>query len=188
MGLTFDALLERYSRGQIAAWSAVVMASADDGQRGARRRILIAQLERKSPASLLYMLPDPEFLTAVEKAAAQSASTTDFADQIERISDWLAYTDKVLRTNGLPYRLQPDTMTFEWLGDPATRQLVIEPALLALADPRVAGARPEFEEALRKRRARRHRIGPGAIPRRWVGPPDDHLLLGIAEGHHPPQL
>jgi hypothetical protein len=151
-GLDVDALVERYSRGQIAAWSAQAFASADDTQRGARRRILISQLERKSPASLLYMLPDPEFLTAIETAAAEIVSTTDFDDQVERINDWLAYTDKVLRKNGLPYRLQPDTMTFEWLGDPATRELALEPALLALADTRVAEARAEFEEALRRRR------------------------------------
>jgi hypothetical protein len=48
------------------------------------------------------MLPDPELLTAVETAVAAIAGATDFADQVERINDWLAYTDKVLAKNGCP--------------------------------------------------------------------------------------
>jgi hypothetical protein len=97
------------------------------------------------------MLPDPEFLTAVEIAAFALARTTDFADQVERISEWLAYTDKVLRKNGLPYRLRPGTMNFEWIGDPAVQEIVLQPALLALADHRLQGGpRDDFERALHK--------------------------------------
>jgi hypothetical protein len=116
------------------------------------RRIVIGKLETKAPEWLLSILPDPEFLTAIETAASYITAHTDFVEQADLITDWLTYTDKVFRTSGLPYRLAPDTMTFEWTGEQATHDLAIAPALLALEDLRLAGAHDEFSEALAKRR------------------------------------
>ena len=49
----------------------------------------------------------------------------------------------------MPYRLDRDVkLHFE--GDPTVRDLVVAPALAALGDPRLAGARSEFEDALTK--------------------------------------
>jgi hypothetical protein len=144
--LDLDELLGRYAFGALGELFRI------SNDRPSARRIIITRFASKSPAYLLYMLPDPEFLTAVETAALEIARATDFADQVERISEWLAYVDKVLRKNGLPYRLRPGTMKFEWVGDPALQEIVLQPALLALADRRLEGSRVEFEDALRKRR------------------------------------
>jgi hypothetical protein len=51
----------------------------------------------------------------------------------------------------VPYRRAATAFRFEWVGDPAQHELTVRPALLALADRRLAGAGAEFEEALAKR-------------------------------------
>jgi hypothetical protein len=61
------------------------------------------------------------------------------------------YADRTLRAHGVPYRRAAKAFRFEWVGDPAQHALIVRPALLALADRRLAGVRAEFEEALAKR-------------------------------------
>jgi HEPN domain-containing protein len=50
---------------------------------------------------------------------------------------------------GVPYRVDDDARV-TYFGDPSSRTLLLEPALDALRDPRMAGARAEFEDALIK--------------------------------------
>jgi hypothetical protein len=118
-----------------------------------RRAFAIMWLERDHPERLLHMLPDAEFLTAVETAAFEIARAPKrFVVQHQAITEWLGYTDRVLRTSGLPYRLKAGTMNFEWVGDRKQHELTVQPALLALRDLRFADARAEFEDAVRRRR------------------------------------
>jgi len=59
----------------------------------------------------------------------------------------------MLAAHGCAFRLEPGNWPhFAWIGDPKQHKLVVEPALRAFADERFAGARGEFDEALRKRR------------------------------------
>ena len=109
---------------------------------------------------VLLALPDSEFLTAIEHAVDLAGirglyGTSDFSG----ISDagvlahaFFSYADKALAAHGAPYRRVADGLAFEWIGDPKQHEVTVEPALLALGDPRLAGPRAEFDEALNKRR------------------------------------
>ena len=116
---------------------------------GAKRstRLPRAFYEEHTPACILMTLPDTEFLTVLEHSTRRW----------EVVSATMAYelfeaADAALRAHGAPYRRAADSFRFEWTGDPAQHELTVQPGLLALADPRLVGARSEFEEAVRKRR------------------------------------
>lgn len=98
--------------------------------------------------SILYALPDAEFLTVLEHTVVQGYREQRFT--VETSEVLLTAADNALQAHGTPYRR--GLGGFEWVGDAKHHELVIEPALLALADARLEGARGEFEEALRKRR------------------------------------
>lgn len=105
---------------------------------------------RAAPAILLE-LPETEFLTVVEHAIRLSYLSDRLHPQ--DVSDLFQYVDGALRAHGTPYRgTQDGQWRFEWIGDPKQHELTVQPALLALADQRLVGARAEFEEALHKRR------------------------------------
>ena len=148
--LDLDTLVDHYAPG--------VRGQLSDEHQGARARehasahAVIGDLARTNPKVLLAMLPDTEFLTAIQVAALELSNRDDtFEDPREAVQQWLRYIDKALRKNGLPYRLMPGTMTFAWIGDAAVAEIV-QPALLVLADERLLGVRAEFDEARLKRR------------------------------------
>jgi hypothetical protein len=58
-----------------------------------------------------------------------------------------AYVDELFAKRVVPYRYEAYELV--WAGDRGAHQVVIQPALQALADARLAGARSEFETALR---------------------------------------
>lgn len=99
---------------------------------------------------VLLELPETEFLTAIEHAI----DALERYDRAARatIEGFFRYADGALGAHGAPYRRVVNEWRFEWVGDPKQHELVIEPALLSLADVRLQGAHAEFEEALRKRR------------------------------------
>jgi hypothetical protein len=109
---------------------------------------------------VLLELPDSEFLTAIENAVQLGYEKRLFGgenfsghDEAYPLAEnFLAYNDEALAAHGAPYRRIVDQWRFEWIGDPKEHALTVEPALLALADPRLGGPQAEFEEALRKRR------------------------------------
>ena len=112
---------------------------------------------------VLLEIPEAEFLTVIENAVALGREKRIFGGSNEldfSATDWsyelaerfVRYADEALRAHGAPYRRVPDEWRFEWVGDPAQHELTVQPALLVLADTRLAGPRAEFEEALRKRR------------------------------------
>lgn len=104
---------------------------------------------RESAArSILYSLPDTEFLTVLEHAVevAYRDGHTTIDDEALMVA-----ADGALQAHGVPYR-RSRSGQFEWVGDPEQHALTVEPALRALADQRLAGPQAEFEEACRKRR------------------------------------
>ena len=109
---------------------------------------------------VLLALPDTEFLTAIEhavdlgndKGAYGNSDFSGITDAGNLARTFFAYADAALAAHGAPFRRVADTLRFEWVGDPAQREITIQPALLVLADSRLAGARAEFDEALHKRR------------------------------------
>jgi hypothetical protein len=99
---------------------------------------------------ILLALPDTEFLMVLEHAVGDSPPLYVASTPAARL---LASADKALQAHGCAYRLDDgDWPHFAWVGDPAQRALTVQPALVALGDPRLDGPRGEFEEALRKRR------------------------------------
>jgi hypothetical protein len=70
------------------------------------------------------------------------------------VQDAIKYVNGLFGKRAVPYRVTDDSRV-EWHGDKALHELVLAPALEALADPRMAGARDEFEAALGHIRAGR---------------------------------
>jgi hypothetical protein len=110
---------------------------------------------------VLLALPDTEFLTAIEHAVALGhekrlygiVEDSFFGDRRDSTADsFFSYADDALAAHGAPYRRADDDWLFEWIGDPAQHELVVQPALRALDDQRLTGPRAEFDEALHKRR------------------------------------
>jgi hypothetical protein len=100
---------------------------------------------------VLFVLPDAEFLTVLEHAVDLGYREQRFTEDM--CVELLKAADGALQAHGAPYRRDPEAPAqFAWVGDPKQDELTVQPALLALADPRLAGAQGEFEEALRKRR------------------------------------
>jgi hypothetical protein len=91
----------------------------------------------------LELLPDQEFLTAY--GAGVAAADLMGKHGPARANYMLAHAEQVFQTYGLPYAVRDRTII--WSGDALTRQTVIEPALDALEDPRITGARAEFDLA-----------------------------------------
>jgi hypothetical protein len=104
----------------------------------------------------LHLVPDVEFLTAIEAAHRGHVPVTFLAGQRRRRSpvearpSLLDRVDHILETHGLPFRASGDTI--EWVGEPVLREAAIEPALRALEHPLLANARALYEEAARQRR------------------------------------
>lgn len=104
---------------------------------------------------LLHAMADVDFVHVVE-AASELAVHRMAYDNIG-MSDCnptevvLRYVNGVLKRRGVPYQLDHD-LVCRFNGDQAVHELVIAPAVAALADTRLAGARGEFEDALVKLR------------------------------------
>jgi hypothetical protein len=104
---------------------------------------------------VLLAMADADFVQVLEAAselAVQRMAYDDIGMPGYNYADVvLHYVNGVLERRGVPYRLDPD-LVCRFDGDKAVHELVIAPALAALADPRLAGARGEFEDALAKLR------------------------------------
>jgi len=99
---------------------------------------------------VLLEIPETEFLTAIQHAVDE-LERYDRADDA-MIEGFFRYADGALAAHGAPYRRIAGQWRFEWIGDPQQHELTVQPALQALADPRLAGAQDEFEDALLNRR------------------------------------
>ena len=99
---------------------------------------------------ILLELPETEFLTVI--TSALKVAFRNGRIRAQEVADLYKYAGEALRAHGTPYRASGDDWEFEWIGDPTQYELTVQPALQALADPRLAGAQDEFEDALLKRR------------------------------------
>lgn len=100
--------------------------------------------------AILLEMPDTEFLTVIENTLKVAFRNGRLRAQ--DVADLYEYISGALQAHGAPYRAAGGDWDFEWIGDPAQHAVTVQPALLALADQRLAGSRAEFEEALSKRR------------------------------------
>lgn len=101
----------------------------------------------------LMLLPDEEFLTAIEHASRKHAARSRSGRGRRAVvpaPTLLDHADRVFETHGLPWRAGGDRV--EWVGEPVAHAVTVRPALSALADARLGDARAAFEEALSRRR------------------------------------
>jgi hypothetical protein len=98
------------------------------------------------PHRQLQQLPNPEFLAAIEHTLHDLEVSPRgvlpagaFAAAVNRIAQlfWVRLLPYAIDQNG----------TITWAGEPGLHQVTIAPALAALADPRLATAREEFDKA-----------------------------------------
>ncbi len=98
---------------------------------------------------LLLHLPDPLFCTAVE--AAISVQQGAYGEYGNPAPDAMGYVNTLFSENGVPYRVEAHVdgqYEVVWAGDEQVHETVVEPALAALADPRLATAAEDFGNAL----------------------------------------
>jgi hypothetical protein len=97
----------------------------------------------------LIAAPDAGFLNGVEigmDLVAEIYAEPGTARGSEVQSELGSRIDAVFAKRGVPYRFEADK--FVWNGDAGAHALVVQPALHAMADARLAGARGEFDAAL----------------------------------------
>jgi len=109
---------------------------------GANEQIARAA-EAIGATAALDLLPDQEFLTAYQDAFQAIGSHGPQGQA--RQEHMRQHADRVFKAYGLPYELRDGEIV--WAGDRMTRSEIVEPALIALEDPRVTGARAEFLQA-----------------------------------------
>ena len=98
-------------------------------------------------------LPATLFLDAIQielgrRLQAQAiVDPSYFDDGTPLLFEETTHVNGVLARRGISYRLNSD-WRFEWVGDSGAHELVIKPALRVLDEPRLSGARGDFERAL----------------------------------------
>jgi hypothetical protein len=101
-----------------------------------------------SPEAFLNSLPEPDFLTCIEIGQRM------IRDLSVR-SHFPSSANRLCERRGIPYRVAGSTSSVEflWAGDAIVEEEAIQPALSALADPRLAeGPGEEFATARRELR------------------------------------
>ena len=111
------------------------------------RRGRTAGIDYLAPYALCG-LPTPLFLDVVEVALTLSRSKTHFHNtrNSSDITRARGEVEDLFKLHGVQYGFDGDRVV--WRGDPDSFELTIRPALAAVADSRLAGARSEFEGAL----------------------------------------
>lgn len=130
-------------------WQFLLMQSPNRGNTAAAEHVKAGM----RPMLALSVMPDPDFRVALEhglRLAAQHLALHDLSfGGTDVVGDLAEHVNTLFAKRGVPYRLDRD-VRLQFHGDPTVRELVVAPALAALADPRLAGARSEFEDALTK--------------------------------------
>ena len=107
----------------------------------------------KAHLLLLHAMADADFARALEAASKLAVDRLAVADMSMTGYDYVGtvteHVNGVLELRGVPYRLDRD-LVCSFTGDETLHEVAVAPALAALADPRLAGARSEFEDALTK--------------------------------------
>jgi len=111
----------------------------------ARARWMTANMSRYA----LIAAPDAAFLNGVQIAldlVADEAAEPGTARESEVKDEVGRRIDELFAKRGVPYRYEDGQLV--WAGDAGANRVVVAPALQALGDERLAGARSEFEPAL----------------------------------------
>lgn len=136
-------LAVREAWGSDAAWDLLRKLRGDEGP-----TVYSGYMEDNVPDAvyapqLLLWMPEPDFLTCVEigyRMASDARNAGTLAAAINRACE----------ARGIPYRFEGFLSAghFVWTGDAILRERVVQPALSALDDPRLAGGpRSEFNAA-----------------------------------------
>jgi len=112
-------------------------AMTEHARKDQHRMVAVAGVDYAAEPAL-RSIPAPLFLDILE----------DAADEVGFASSWqiVQEANRLFERRGINYRLNGDRA--EWHGDPSVYQEVVAPALEALVDPRLGGARNEYEAAL----------------------------------------
>ncbi len=111
-------------------------------------------LANNLPRYALIAGPDAEFLKGIDYGLERIGhlyAEVGTGRGYEAGQDAVLHLDELFAKRGVPYRFED--MKSVWAGDRGLHDVVVTPALQALADPRLAGARNEFEAALAHLRA-----------------------------------
>lgn len=115
-------------------------------------------LHERLPYYLLPHVPDAEFVVALGVALKLLQALRPTRPYLLRrrsqpgaIAAAVEYINGVFASRGVPYLVDAGG-EITWQGDQPLHEMVVAPTLAALADPRIAGARDEFETALTHRR------------------------------------
>jgi hypothetical protein len=106
----------------------------------------------KAHVLLLHAMCDSDFARALEaasKLAVERLALADMGFGYDYVGTVIEHVNSLLELRGVPYRLDRE-LTCVFTGDKTLHDVAVAPALAALADPRLAGARSEFEDALTK--------------------------------------
>jgi hypothetical protein len=132
------------------AWNRLVGQSAR-AQQGSAQALANVRADVRAHLVLLAM-PDADFAVALEEGlrfVTEAAEMSAGGWPQDYVGPVRGHVNRVFERRGVPYRVD-DEGRVGFSGDASARSLVIEPALSALSDPRMAGARAEFEDALAK--------------------------------------
>jgi hypothetical protein len=117
----------------------------DPLDRAYRKKVMAQNL----PGYALVAGPDAEFLNGIEYAMdilSNVYSEQGGMSAFQAGEEVRGYIEELFAKRAVPYRYEDYKLV--WAGDRGAHQVVIQPALQALADARLAGARNEFEAAL----------------------------------------
>lgn len=101
------------------------------------------------PRLVLKTMPDSDFRVALDRACCWQFG--EWTGQVSACAtEWARHASKSTRySRGAACLTRLDRqLELQFHGDPGERELVLAPALIALSDPRLAGARSGFEDAL----------------------------------------
>jgi hypothetical protein len=135
MNEVIEDLQERFSDAEATDFQKEMMRVAAEE----RRALLVGGSTNPYAEPALLVLPEALFLDAIECGfAARGGYGGGFPETKE--------INALFERRGIYFRVDARGR-FEWVGDPGAWKEVTEPALSALQDPRLAGARNEFEAA-----------------------------------------
>lgn len=118
---------------------------SDPIDRAYRQQTMAANLPRYA----LVAGPDAEFLKGIDYAMDLISNVYADAGSMAPMragEEVRGYISELFAKRGIPYHYEDYKLV--WAGDRGAHQVVVGPALQALADARLAGARNEFEAAL----------------------------------------
>lgn len=107
--------------------------------RSERSRMVFVPGHDYSAEPALRALPAPQFLDVLELAIASTRS-----DSYKAIKE----VNRLFAKRGVYYRFSDGSGLAEWHGDQSLYSTVVRPAIDCLSDPRLAGAKSEFDAAL----------------------------------------